>query len=365
MQGETSIAERAAPRLLFVPVSGPHGMGEYVRSLEIARAAVRHWPDATVHFALSRAAPYATECPFPHTLLPSSPTFHTPEVAALTEELRPHVVVFDNAGRTAQLRAARRVGAAVVYVSARARQRRRAFRWRWLSLIDEHWLAYPEFLSGALTTVERLKLRWMHRAPPRYLDVILPASDPALNAAVLERFRLTQESFALFVPGGGTGHPGALDAVSVFTEAAQALAASGVPTLLVAAPRASGSGTAGALRTAARLPLDELTALLRQARVVVSNGGSTLLQAIACRAPCIAAAIAKDQSERIRRCARARVVLPVPLDASAIAARATALMGDETARAALVRQAESLNLADGLQVALAGLEALLGRKRVR
>jgi ADP-heptose:LPS heptosyltransferase len=365
MHGETSTADRAAPRLLFLPVSGPLGMGEYVRSLAIAGAAVGHWPRASVHFALSREAPYAADSPFPRTLLPSSPTFHTLQVVALIEELRPDVVVFDNAGRTAQLRAARRVGAAVVYVSARPRQRRKAFRWRWLSLIDEHWLAYPEFLSGPLTPMERLKLRWMHRAPPRYLDVILPASDPALNAAVLERFQLTPKSFVLFVPGGGTGHPGARDAVGVFAKAAQALAATGVPTLLVAAARASGSAAPGTLRTAVRLPLDELTALMRQARVVVSNGGSTLLQAIACQAPCIAAAIAKDQGERIRRCARARVVLPVPLDARAVAALATALMGDETARTALIRQAANLNLADGLQVALTGFEALLDRQRVR
>jgi ADP-heptose:LPS heptosyltransferase len=365
MQGQTPTAELAAPRLLFLPVSGAHGMGEYVRALAIARAAVRRWPEASVHFALSRAAPYAADCPFPHTLLPSSPTFHTAEVLALIEAQRPDVVVFDNAGRTAQLRAARRSGAAVVYVSARKRQRRRAFRWRWLSLIDEHWLAYPEFLSGALTPIERLKLRCMRRAPPRYLDVILPPADPARDAAVLQRLRLAPKSFALFVPGGGTGHPGALDAAAVFAAAASALAAAGMPAMLAAAPRAPAPGAPDALRTAARLPLDELTALMREARIVVTNGGSTLLQAIACQAPCIAAAIAHDQAERIRRCAAARVVLPVPLEAHAIAARAAALMDDETARVALTRHAASLQLGDGLEAALSGIASLLGRARVR
>ena len=32
-------SSRPAPRLLFVPVSGPYGMGEYARSLAIARMA--------------------------------------------------------------------------------------------------------------------------------------------------------------------------------------------------------------------------------------------------------------------------------------------------------------------------------------
>ena len=82
------------------------------------------------------------------------------------------MVVFDNAGRTAQLRAAHRSGARVVYISARARQRRKAFRFRWMRLIDEHWIAYPEFIAGSLTAIERLKLRLMGRPTVRYLDVI-------------------------------------------------------------------------------------------------------------------------------------------------------------------------------------------------
>ena len=126
----------------------------------------------------------------PATRLPSSPTFHTPEVVALIKQLRPNIVIFDNAGRTAQLRAAQRSGARVVYISARARQRRKAFRRRWMSLIDEHWVAYPEFLSGPLSALERFKLRWMGRPLLRYLDVMLPKADTGCDARVLERLGL-------------------------------------------------------------------------------------------------------------------------------------------------------------------------------
>ena len=47
------------------PVSGVYGMGEYARSLAIARAASRRWPGAAIHFILSRDAPYAADAPFP------------------------------------------------------------------------------------------------------------------------------------------------------------------------------------------------------------------------------------------------------------------------------------------------------------
>src|ERR1019366_10046817 len=107
----------------------------------------------------------------------SSPTFHSTAVIDVLEKLQPNVVIFDNAGRTAQLRAARRLGARVVYISARRRQRRKAFRWHWMRLIDEHWIAYPEFIAGPLGFFEKLKLQMVGRPIVRYLDVILPRAD--------------------------------------------------------------------------------------------------------------------------------------------------------------------------------------------
>jgi hypothetical protein len=351
----------AAPRILFLPVSGPHGMGEYARAVQIAQAVAARWPDAKIHFALSREAPYEIEPAFAYTLLPSSPTFHTPEVIALIEQMRPHVVIFDNAGRTAQLHAAQRVGARVIYVSARARQRRKAFRLRWMSLIDEHWLAYPELLAGPLSAVEAFKLRWMGRPLLRYLDVLLPAPDPRAAAAVLQRLGLSTQPYVLVVPGGGTGHPGARDAVQVFAAAARDLATRGTPTVLVASANGADVNAPAGLHSLPRLPLIELAALMRRARLVIANGGSTLLQAIACHAPCIGISIAKDQAKRVRQCAEAGLARAATLNAANIVSVATSLLDDDIARVALARRAGNLQLADGLGIALAAIESLLSR----
>src|ERR1700736_4891017 len=121
---------RIAPRILFVPVSGPYGMGEYARSLAIALAVRQRWQAAEIRFILSRRAPYAAATLFPTTLLDSSPTFHSTAVIDVMRNFHPDVVVFDNAGRTAQLRAAKKLGARLVYISSRERQSNRAFRWR-------------------------------------------------------------------------------------------------------------------------------------------------------------------------------------------------------------------------------------------
>jgi ADP-heptose:LPS heptosyltransferase len=347
----------AEPRLLFVPVSGAFGMGEFARSSAIARAVQQRWPAARIHFVLSRQAPYAAGAPFPVTLVPSSATFHSGVVIDLIRSWRPHVVVFDNAGRTAQLRAAQRSGARVVYISARARQRRKAFRFRWMRLIDEHWIAYPEFIAGSLTLTERLKRRLLGRPTVRYLDVIFSRGPPKDGERAASRKR---GDFVLVVPGGGTGHPGAEDATAQFLEAARMLAAGGTAVRYVG-PAAAAEPTGALELTGAASPLfqplgalpqAELAELMRHARLIVVNGGSTLLQAIACGAACVAVPIAGDQRERIRRCVSAGVAVQAALDAPEIAARAQALLRDEPSRAALALRAQGLALADGVEVAL-------------
>jgi glycosyltransferase involved in cell wall biosynthesis len=359
-----------APRLLFVPVSGTYGMGEYARSLAIARAASRRWESAAIHFVLSRDAPYAADTPFPKTLLAASATFHSAAVIELLESWRPDVVIFDNAGRTAQLRAARRLGARIVYISARRRQRRKAFRWRWMSLIDEHWIAYPQFIAGPLRFLERWKLNFLGRPTVRYLDVILPRPDAVRRAAILTQAGCDAGTFVLVVPGGGTGHPGVDDAANQFRAAARALAAAGTATVYVGPKTAGGDAGTGPTDRGAdgapphwhalgSLPQADLTELMRSARLIIANGGSTLLQAIACGSACVAVAIAKDQAERIAHCVAAGVATAAPLDAVAMTQAASELLGNEPQRAALAERAARLELADGIALAVGALGDLI------
>ncbi len=343
------------PRILFVPVSGPFGTGEYARSAAIARAARRRWPRAEIHFILSRQAPYAATVPFAATLLDSSPTFHSRAVARLIKEFKPTVVIFDNAGRTAQLRAAHAAGARIVFISSRARQRRKAFRWRWMRLLDEHWIAYPQLIAGDLSWLERFKLKQLGRPTVRYLDVILSRKGPEEDS-IVARVGLKQGGYLLVVPGGGTGHPGAHDAAEQFLGAANALAETET-VVFVGPARAAHAGTPAnaRLRCFDSLPQADLAELLSHARLVITNGGSTLLQAIACGSACIAVPIAGDQPERIQDCVAAGVAAGADLSAAGILRAATKLLHDEPARAALSRRAANLKLANGVEIALNAL----------
>ncbi len=350
-------------------------MGEYARSLAIAHAASRRWPHAAIHFILSREAPYAADAPFGKTFLASSPTFHSAAVIELLETWRPDIVIFDNAGRTAQLRAARASGARVIYISARRRQRRKAFRLRWMRLLDEHWIAYPEFVAGPLGFFERLKLKMTGRPIVRYLDVIMSRADPAHRGAVPALAGCAAGTFVLVVPGGGTGHPGVEQAADCFMRAARALTARGTPTVYVgpaeAAALPGAQRRAGPMDAAEQrnwhhvglLPQAELAELMRSARLIVANGGSTLLQAIACGGACIAVPIAEDQSERTRRCVAAGVAMAAALDEQSIVGAANGLLQDEPQRAALADRAARLELADGIDVAVRAIGDLFESAR--
>jgi predicted glycosyltransferase len=357
-----------APRILFVPVSGPFGTGEYARSAAIARAAQRRWPKAEIHFILSRHAPYAATVPFAATLLDSSPTFHSVAVASLIKEFRPSIVVFDNAGRTAQLRAAHRQGARIVFISSRSRQRRKAFRWRWMRLLDEHWIAYPQLIAGELKWLEQFKLKRLGRPTVRYLDVILTRNAPE-QESIVARVGLKPGGYLLIVPGGGTGHPGASDAAEQFLGAANSLAETET-VVFVGPTRTADAGTparrqAGSavlpnsrLRCFSSLPQADLVELMSSARLVVTNGGSTLLQAIACGRACIGVPIAEDQPQRIQRCVAAGVAVAAELAAPSILRAAGKLLRDESARSRLAQRAANLKLANGVDIALNALSHL-------
>jgi hypothetical protein len=169
--------------------------------------------------------------------------------------------------------------------------------------------------------------------------------------------------------------------VQEFRAAARDLAAAGIDTVFVGpepavAEPAVGPGLAGhaaadgaepagppplgsRLRTAGVLRQSDLAELMRGARLIITNGGSTLLQSIACGRPCIAVPIAGDQPRRIRRCVCAGVAIAAQLDAAAICECAIGVLRDERVSEGLARRAIALGLNDGVDVALGALSALV------
>jgi hypothetical protein len=350
-----------ALRFLFIPVSGPGGAGEYFRSLAVARAIERRWPGSSIRFMVSRDATYSQGGPYPAVLLDRSPTFETAAVIGCLEQERPHVVVFDSAGRVEQQQAARRLGARVVFVSSRPSIRRKGFRLRRMRATDQHWIAQPRFLGGELTAFERWKRKFAPRLDVLLLEVIHEPVDEAGTRNLQQSLGMQPGAYVLACPGGGGVFGNGPDAAQVFFDAAVRVQAStGVPVVAVLGSRfVAPPIVPDGVHALANLPNGQLMGMLRDARVGMVNGGSLLLQAIAQHTPCIAAPIADDQPPRIARTAQCGYVRPVALEAGALAAEAVALLRDTAALEALRARLVQLGLRNGLEVAIEGIGRLL------
>ncbi len=216
--------------------------------------------------------------------------------------------------------------------------------------LSEHWIAYPRFIAGDLGGWERLKLRMLGRPQVRFLDTLLPIAGGGAHGPTLEL-----RDFVLVVPGGGTAHPGARAAPGIIGAAAEALAARGLRTVLVGA---ADGGQSTALTRLPLLPQPQLVDLLRRARVVVSNGGDTLLQALACGCACVAVPIAHDQAARIARCRELELIHAAPLASAAIVDAVAKLHADDTERAKLIARAHAVGISDAMPQALEWIAAL-------
>jgi ADP-heptose:LPS heptosyltransferase len=345
--------------VLFVPVSGAHGMGEYARALALATAAARRLPRLQVHFIVSREAPYAADLPFPKTLIPASPTMHTAEVVEVINTFRPTLAVFDNAGRTKQLQAAAKVGARVIYVSSRVRQRRKAFRPQWMRVMDEHWIAYPEFIAGSSGLLEKLLLGVMGRPTLKFLDALLPPSEPQRAQAALRDFSVYEGDYVLVVPGGGSEHSSGRDAPQIIAEAARRLAVRGYPLIVVGVPKLESSEIQTVeLRLSPRIPMATLGELIRRAKLVISNGGDTLLQTLACNRACVAVPIAGDQPHRIEKCVQASLAVSATLDSNDIERVALSLLENAPERQRMERNSAQAGITNAMEGALETLERL-------
>jgi len=353
----------AGPKFLFVPVSGPGGAGEYYRSLAVARAAERRWPGCEIRFILSRDAGHAGECPYPVVHVARSPTYETREVEAILERERPDVVVFDSAGRAAQYRRAKQLGASVVFVSSRATTRSKGFRLRRMRSIDQHWIVAPRFAAGGLSGIERMRMRVAPHCEIVFLDVLYEPVDEAGTAELQRSLGVEPGTYVLACPGGGGVFGGGPDAAQVFFDASMQLAGeSGLAVVAVLGPRFTPpQSPPPGVHVLASLPNTQLMGMLRDARVGVVNGGSLLLQAIALGAPCVAAPISEDQPARIAACAGQGLVRPAALQAASLVQQATALLaGDE--RESLRQNLDALALSNGLDLAIDALARMLARR---
>ena len=350
-------------RVLFSPVSGPGGAGELMRCLIIAREIAKADPSADIRFLVNRHAVFRESVNFPIIDCDASPTRSTPQVLATIESFRPDVMVFDCSGRTSQLRAARRAGVRLVFSSRSPKLRWKAFRIKWMRLLDEHWIVFPTFVTGGLSRVERLKLRLFPHYGVRQFDTLFTPSEPQTRRAWLAGYGLQPEAYVVFVPGGRGEATRVAEPAELFIAAAREfVAATGQRTVVLTGRRTIAETGDARLTLLPRVEPDEVQYLLAEALMVVSNGGSTMIHVLAHGRPIISIPLAGDQDRRIRRAVRLQIAATAERTPTAIAQTAATLLHDPVRRAGMVRRTAELGIANGVGEAVAALLALARRR---
>ncbi len=301
---------KTAP-ILFIPVSSPKGIGEYMRSLIIAEALQQADPSLDIQFVLNRHAPAAASCPFKTHLLEQSATKEKSAVNRLLAELKPALVIFDCAGRSSQARAAKKAGARVVFVSQHKKKRARGFALHRLTALDAHWIVQFKFVDGDLTLLERWKLKLLGKMPPLFTGPVFSAPAAELPPAFAN---LHGKSYSVWAAGGGGHQIQGHSATEAFYQAALAIATPEQPAVLVAGEHFSGAlPSTDSVTVVTSIKNQHLMTLLNQASLVVSGGGDMMGQAIVLGKNIVAVPVASDQPRRIFACAAAGLIRPATL----------------------------------------------------
>ena len=349
--------------VLFIPVSGPQGAGEYYRALTIAQACWARHPDWDLNICVSRDAEVERPDGIRYHRLEASPTRDSGGVERILREIRPNLVIFDSTLRHRQLKLCAQAGVDwVVYISSRPSSRRRGFGLRKLRGLDEHWLiTAPD--EARLTGRERCFARLNPRLKIRFLSTLFPSDTSSEASPFAEQPHVPERGYVLFVSGGGGGSVDGEPIDRIFQQAARRFhAMTGHPTVLIAGPLSTVSleSVQGRVEIRSVAP-GRLAAMIDQATLVVSGGGSLVQQVLAQGRPLIAVpAGGRDQPARLERLAREKLLETCATDPEAMAGRAAALLQDRNARDSLITHAGEHGFTNDMPEVLAAVERLLG-----
>ncbi|ABI58139.1 hypothetical protein ACN2MM_00025 [Alkalilimnicola ehrlichii MLHE-1] len=356
------VEEVASPVVLFVPISGREGSGEYYRLLTLAKGLSQRCPDWSLQFVVNRSARVERPAFIRVHELEGTPKRNPNRLSNLIQQLRPQVVVFDSTLRPWMLRAARSVGARTVYVSWRPRTRRLGFARKHLRLLDEHWLVGdPGDLR--LTFGERCRLMAAgSRTAIRFFSALMPLPDQQAADTLLRRLAPGADGYVFFCSGGGGTSVGGRPSSEIFQRAARLFhARTGVPVVFVAGPLSSHrlSDQPGRLELRS-VPSEVFVALVARARLAVSGGGSMIQQVLSARVPCVGvAAGGNDQPQRIENLAAQGRIVPADADDEGIASAVEALHADPDRQARILANGAERAYANGTPEAVDRLIALI------
>lgn len=358
----SAVAPSVRPFVLFVPSYGRGGSGEFVRSVTLAEAAAARWPGLRIEFLLPGGPGTRQDAPFPKHCHEGPDETKGRFDAEHIERLRPDLVIFDSGCRSPTLRLCRRLGIRTAYISDRDGTCKKPFRLDWLRVLDEHWHQREHLTGTAFTRAQgwRDRLSTTRRTVFDTYFAETPADWSVLPADIAQALAAP---FVLLSPGGGGYEIAGRPVAEVFVDVAEAIhAETGHACLTLLGPLYAGKAVARVHTHAlAIVPQSLFLALMRRAELVITNGGHSLNQALACGAVTVVAALGgSDQPARIAAYAEAGLVRAAEPSVADLGAQAVHLLRHPAERAALHARIDGMAVVNGIPMMLARMAALLG-----
>jgi len=305
--------------VLFIPVSSPSGIGEYMRSLIIAKAMLKRWPDINIHFILNDQVNYLQDCPYTVHTSSGSPTKDVKTVNFVIKQLKPDLVIFDASGRASQFEQAKSVGAKVAFISQHNKKRNRGLKLNRLLSTDVHWVVQPDYCIKALSFWQTSKLALFNKVAPKNIGAVFESSNAEYKQQILEKYKLIANNYFIVNAGSGGHVVEKKLAADIYYEAAALLYqktnmkcvvvfGSNYPKELPKSENNTESDEVG-IQCLQNIDNKEFIALITAAKGCMISAGDTLLQAIALHKPCIAAPVSQDQPARLKVCSNKGLVL--------------------------------------------------------
>jgi len=302
--------------VLFIPVSSPSGIGEYMRSMIIAKALLFRWPNTNIHFILNEQVFYLNDCPYTVHTCKGSPTKHASRVNDIIGEVTPDLVIFDASGRGGNFKKAKEVGAKVAFISQHNKKRSRGLKLNRLLHTDIHWVAQPDYSIKPISYWQRAKLSLFNKKTPKNIGPVFDLSSTEDQAFLLKGYGLIKDNYFVFNAGSG-GHKIADSlATDIYYRAAREFYQQTLArkikmkcVVIFGSNYPKNLPEDNDIITLKNIENKDFITLLLNAKGCVISAGDTLLQCIALHKLCVAAPVSPDQPARLKLCHHNDLVL--------------------------------------------------------
>ena len=322
--------------VLFIPVSSPSGIGEYIRSMIIAKALQLRWPNVKIHFILNEQVNYIKACPYTVHTCKGSPTKDVSIVNDIIMSISPDLVIFDASGRGSQFKLAKATGAKVAFISQHNKKRNRGLKLNRLLNTDIHWVVQPDYCIKSLNFWQRAKLTFFNKKVPKNIGPVFELSNNDYQVQLLKKYDLSNCNYFIFNAGSGGHNVKGTLAADIYYQAAKEFyqkRLDGITNMKCVVLFGSNYPK--------ELPKNKdiiclksienkgFIALLSNAQGCVISAGDTLLQCIALHKSCVAAPVSPDQPARLRLCQKEQLVFAAELSPESLVQQALLIFDEK------------------------------------